>query len=290
MTFAECAKIVEARLSAINGLEMPDAHAWLLVAAAAGLTTDEAAVSPARVLSGHEESFVQTYLELKSPVPVPLYLGYCDFAGLRLRVSPDTLLPGTETSLLIERAVSFAESLQAETIVEVGTGCGMVAIALALRLRECTVYATEISGAALTIARENVRACHMERRVMLSQGSWCESLRPFALDGKVDLMVSNPPYCSQAAISSLPPAFLDFAPASAIDGGPDGLRGHRAVIAEARTILRDGGGLLLQTDIGQADNVVQEVEQCVGFGPARVGNGSQDQPRFVSVVKAVSSA
>jgi release factor glutamine methyltransferase len=224
---------------------------------------------------------VDAYFSTDVPVPVPIFLGYCEVDGQRLLVSRDTLLPGTETERMIEEATNAVRRLDARIVADVGTGCGWIAVVLGMRLPSASVYATDRSPDALSVARKNVEMHQLSSRVQCLEGNWLEPLGAFGLAGRVDLIVSNPPYCKAGQIAHLAESFARFAPRMAIDGGEDGLNGHRAVLEQAAKFVRSNGLVLLQTDETQAPLVAECVVQSGHYASSELLNGSEGAPRFV---------
>jgi release factor glutamine methyltransferase len=182
--------------------------------------------------------------------PVQYILGEKEFWSLPFAVSPAVLIPRPDTEVLIEEALRVAP--QARRILDVGTGSGAIAVALAHELPEAYVVATDISAEALAVAAANARRNDVAARVSLRQGDLaCLPEGPF------DLIVSNPPYIPQADLAGLAPEVRDFEPRQALCGGADGLDCYRALTAQARERLAPGGWLLLEVGIDQASAVEQ---------------------------------
>lgn len=286
MNVTECLTLVSETLDRHVGFESPSEQAELLIAAALGVKMREVASKGLRILSKWEQDFVLQYLSKEKLCPVPLYLGYCEVAGIRLAVSTKTLLPGTETEKLVEYAIDLIHTIGAVRAIDIGTGCGVLAVVLGSRVPSLTVYATDISQDALVIAARNVEQYSLSDRVSLHNGEWFDPLDSCSILGMVDIVVSNPPYCAHTNIPALPRQFLEYAPLVAIDGGPDGLRGHIALIAGATRYLRPEGLLIMQTESGQVPEVEAILRVQPGFTNTRSLPGSDGVPRFVVSRKA----
>lgn len=181
--------------------------------------------------------------------PLQYILGFEEFHGLTLRTGPGALIPRPETELLVEWAVELGRGAgSGRRAVDVGTGGGAVACALARALPHFQVLALERSSGALALAAANVRALGLGDRVRLIQGDLLTPLARLA----VDLVVSNPPYIPSGVLGQLPPEVRDWEPREALDGGPDGMAVHRRLAAEAPRVLGSGGWLLLELGEGQA--------------------------------------
>ncbi len=178
--------------------------------------------------------------------PVAHLVGRREFFGLDLRVDGRALIPRPETEHLVEVVADAVRSRPAPFVVDVGTGSGAVAIAVATALPHARVLATDVSGAALDLARLNATRCGVAGRVTWVQGSALAPLARAAADGSVDAIVSNPPYIPTCEMARLPKEVRTYEPAVALDGGPDGLRVHRVLIAGAARFLAAGGVLALE--------------------------------------------
>ncbi|HZO22006.1 MAG TPA: peptide chain release factor N(5)-glutamine methyltransferase [Steroidobacteraceae bacterium] len=193
--------------------------------------------------------------------PVAYITGQREFWSLPLAVSPAVLVPRPETELLVERALSLHPQPTAR-VLELGTGSGAIALALASERPAWLITATDVSEEALVAARTNA-ATHGLQRVEFLRGSW---FAPLA--GRVfELVVSNPPYVAEADSALQSPA-LTYEPRLALAGGVDGLLCLRAIIREAPQYLERRGWLLLEHGAEQADAVARELV-VRGFGHVR---------------------
>jgi release factor glutamine methyltransferase len=187
--------------------------------------------------------------------PLQYIVGSVSFCGLELAVSRDVLVPRPETELLAERAWNFLRQLPANgspRALDLGTGSGCLAIALATHAPHARVDATDLSGDALSTARQNAARRQVAERIDFHQGDGFAALRP---DSRFDLIVSNPPYIATAEIATLEPEVRDYEPRVALDGGPDGLDFYRRIAAEGGAFLRAGGQAMLELN----DNGAQRV-------------------------------
>lgn len=191
--------------------------------------------------------------------PLQQILGWEEFRGLRLRVTPDVLIPRPETELLVEWALELLacpgdlespRGGEGRVAVDVGAGSGAIACALACALPRLRVVGVECSPKALSVAEENVNALGAGDRVRLLAGDLFEPLRP--LVGAVDLVIANPPYIPSGEVSKLPREVGEYEPRLALDGGPDGTAFHCRIIAEAPRCLKPGGWLLMEMGEGHA--------------------------------------
>lgn len=183
--------------------------------------------------------------------PTAYITGHKEFYGLDFQVARPVLIPRPETELLVEKAVELATTLITDSclIADVGTGCGAIAIALATNLPHATIYATDISSAAVEIARSNCHRHGVSDRIILLQG---ELLDP--LPEPVHLIIANLPYVRTSELVKLSPEISRFEPPLALSGGTDGLEVIEGLVSQAEGNLLPGGGILLEIahDQGQA--------------------------------------
>ncbi len=190
--------------------------------------------------------------------PLQYILGEAEFWSLPLHVNPAVLIPRPDTEILVEEALRVGRA--ARTLLDVGTGSGAVALALARELPDLRVDAVDLSEEALAVAAENALRNDLSGQVAFRR----EDLRELT-GGPFDLVVSNPPYIPAADIASLMPEVRDFEPRLALDGGSDGLEAYRALAAQSQGLLAPGGWLLVEVGIAQAE-AVRALFAAAGLG------------------------
>ena len=188
---------------------------------------------------------------LETDEPVQYVIGETDFMGLKILCDARALIPRPETELLAGWAEEFLRERKAPVVVDVCTGTGCLACALARRVPGAHVRATDLSPAALELARENARRLGVE--VDFAQADLLAGVAP----ASVDLVVSNPPYVASAECDRLPRTVRDFEPRLALDGGPDGLRLISRLVSEAARVLTSEGRLMLEIGDDQARAVTE---------------------------------
>jgi release factor glutamine methyltransferase len=184
--------------------------------------------------------------------PVAYLVGHREFFSLDLRVTPAVLIPRPDTETLVMEVLSATKTRTEPKILDLCTGSGCVAIAVAKNCPTATVIATDLSPAALEIATENVATHKLTDRVTLCEGDLFAALPEGA---RFDIIASNPPYVSTAEIERLEADVRAFEPKAALDGGPDGLAVIRRLLTEAPEWLSPGGIVLLELSPEQADAV-----------------------------------
>ena len=184
--------------------------------------------------------------------PVSRIVGEREFWGLRFGLNAATLDPRPETEMLVADAIAAAETKPSPRIVDLGTGSGAIAIAIADALPKARLVATDISPEALSQAKANAERYRVADRIDFKLGSWWEAVPHAEL---FDVIVSNPPYISTDAISTLQPEVRLFDPKTALDGGFDGLDAYRAIASQSIRRLNPGGRILLEIGSNQGDTV-----------------------------------
>ena len=207
--------------------------------------------------------------------PIAYLTGERDFWDMRLRVTPDTLIPRPETELLVELALQRIPRNAAWRIADLGTGSGAIALALARERPACHVIATDISTAALAVARDNAARLGVGN-IEFRHGPW---LAPLAGE-HFQLIVSNPPYVHPDD-PHLTRGDLRFEPATALGSAPDGLRDIREIARQARGHLQSGGWLLLEHGYDQGP-AVRDILVTQGYGEPTTHTDLSDHPRVTA--------
>lgn len=213
--------------------------------------------------------------------PLQYILGATDFFGFTFKVDPRVLIPRPETELLVEKIIEFSTRQQGAQlrILDVGTGSGNIAIALAKSFVQARVVAMDISPDALNVARENARINHVHHQIDFVHCDFIEFAENYCeAEKRFDIIVSNPPYIATSALITLP---LDVQeePNLALDGGEDGLNFYRALIGHAKRFLTDSGFLACEIADGQKNDLTQLLTDN-GFTNFDFYNDFRDIPRF----------
>jgi len=207
--------------------------------------------------------------------PTAYITGHREFFGLGFCVDPRVLIPRPESELLVEKAINLVKNHTIATIAEIGTGCGAIAISLALSLPGTRIYATDISAPALEVARFNCEQHGVANDVCLLQG---DMLAP--LPEPVDLIVANLPYVKEADLAGMNSA--NFEPSLALNGGTDGLEKIYRLCQGISGKLRSPGYLLLE--IGQGQGKAIAAVLCNLFPPAQI----EITPDFSGIERVIS--
>jgi len=202
---------------------------------------------------GFAEGFEPLVRRREQREPTGYLTGHREFWSLEFEVGPGVLIPRPETELLVEEVLARVTSRVEGShlrLADVGTGSGCLAVALARWLPGAQIVATDVSDAALRVARRNAARHKVGDRVLVLQGDLLQSA-----DGLFDVIVSNPPYVPAGDLASLQPEILAFEPVGALEGGLDGLDVIRRLVPEAATRLVPGGWLMFEFGFGQSEGV-----------------------------------
>lgn len=234
--------------------------------------------------------------------PVQYVTGSAGFMLADFEVTPDVLIPRPETEALVEIAagiirervggataanaagdaasgggVMAAPSPDAPVLADIGTGSGVIAVTLAQKFPRARVIATDVSPAALAVAARNAERVGVTDRVTFIEGTGLAPLREAGVSGKVEGLVSNPPYIRSCDMDGLPTEVRDFEPRLALDGGGDGLDCLRSIIEDVPEVLADGGVMALEFGDGQAAAVRQLAETALADVSIRKDYAGRDR-------------
>ncbi len=190
--------------------------------------------------------------------PLQYIVGTVSFCGLELVVNKNVLIPRPETELLAERAWKHLASATDARVLDLCTGSGCLAVAMAVKAPAARVDATDLSSEALEVAKQNAARHDLAGRIHFAAGDGFQALEAGA---RFDLVVSNPPYIAVAEIQTLEPEVRDFEPRLALDGGGDGLDFYRRIATEAAAFLKPGGKVMLELNDHGADAVAAIFKQ-----------------------------
>ena len=208
--------------------------------------------------------------------PTAYITGHREFYGFDFYVDPRVLIPRPESELLVEKAINLAQSHEITDIADIGTGCGAIAISLALNLPQTRIYATDISATALEVARVNCRKHGVLDSICLLQG---DTLEP--LPEPVDLIIANLPYVKDLEISQT--RLANFEPRLALSGGSGGLEKIFHLCQQARGKLKPWGCLLLEIGQGQEKAVTTFLHGLFPSGVVEVTPDLSGIERVVSL-------
>jgi release factor glutamine methyltransferase len=230
-------------------------------------------------LSGGDQAVFHSLLARRlAHEPTAYIVGQREFYGLDLETTPAALIPRPETELLVQEALSRACGREPLLIVDVGTGNGAIAVALAVHLPQAALVAIDLSREALALAVRNARRHGVESRISFLQA---DLLAPLAQPA--DLIVANLPYVSSGDWEALPPEIREHEPRVALDGGPDGLREIERLLEQVPSCLRAGGSLLVELGPSQAAPALALAHRCFPGAAARIQPDAAGLDRLLAI-------
>jgi release factor glutamine methyltransferase len=255
MTLREALTRATRQLDASPDLRIGAARdAALLLRHALGISHAVQLADPERELTPAQQAAFDALVQRRlANEPIQYITGEQEFYGLALRVTPAVLIPRPETEQLVEAVLAELHPTQPLRILDVGTGSGAIAIALAYHLPHARVTAVDLSTAALEVAASNAARHALADRIQFVQSDLLDALPPDEL--RFDVIVSNPPYVPTADHASLHPQVRDYEPVVALFAGSDGLDIYRRLIPQARAALRPNGLLALEIGHGQREAI-----------------------------------
>ncbi len=218
--------------------------------------------------------------------PLQYILGTQEFCGLEFHVNPAVLIPRPETELLVEYVAQRIPAEREATIVDVCTGSGCIAVAIARLRPRARVIATDLSSPSLNVARQNAMRHEVGERITWLEGDLLRPLVEKGLEGRIDVIVSNPPYIAEADWTTLQPEVRLFEPRGALVAGPQGTELHERLLQEAGRYLSPGGALIMEIGAGQARAMRGIVEQMPGYRFHRLVYDEAGLERVVIIERA----
>jgi release factor glutamine methyltransferase len=265
------------------GVEQAPVDAEWLLAGALRISRGAMGAEPRRTLEAPEAGWYVAALRRRMKrEPLQHILGSQPFRQVTVRVTADAMVPRPETELLVEWALELLpRGAGTPLVIDLGTGTGCIACAIAAERPDVEVIALDASPRAAMLARENVAALRLGARVSVEVSELFSALGA----RRADLIVSNPPYLPTESIASLPPEVSQYDPRAALDGGADGLRVIRRIVAEAPPRLAAGGALVLETAGGEQARAVAALLKAHGFAWIATRKDLAGVERFVAGVR-----
>jgi release factor glutamine methyltransferase len=220
--------------------------------------------------------------------PIAYLTGKAHFFNLEFQVTRDVLIPRPDTETLVENVLQLSRNspgFESPRVLDLCTGSGCIAAAIAHHLKNAVIIATDISEAAIGIATANVAQLGLEGRVTVVQGDLFEALAHVPDPSPFDLIVANPPYIPSAAIEQLDRNVREFEPHVALDGGIDGLVMHRRIVTEAPARLRSGGRVYLEIQFDQGKELRDLLSQSDEMEDVRIIKDYGGNERLVTARK-----
>ena len=258
-----------------NGFECPGIEARAILARSLNTDPLEIYAHPEKKVGTEgAQAFEKLLRRRLSGEPLAYITGRREFYSRNFSVTPDVLIPRPETETLAELAIETARGMNSPRILDLATGSGCLAVTLCGETDNCEIFASDVSSAALCIAAENARAHGARIRFIRSDFLGC-----FA-ESSFDMIISNPPYVSEAQYAKLPGEIKNHEPSLALLGGEDGLSCIKKIAGQAGEVLRAGGFLLLEIGAGQAGDVERTLGKS-GFSDISSRNDTNGIKRVV---------
>ncbi len=264
------------------GIDRPRTNAELLLGAVLNKGKADLYLHKDRVLSSDEiDKFKEFIQERISHKPVQYIIGTVEFFGLKFKVDERVLIPRPETETLVEVVTGQLASRQNLKIIDLGTGSGAIAVALAANLRNPFIYATDVSRDALELARENALKNDVENQIEFLSGDLFEPLKKRNLEGQIDCVVSNPPYVNKEEFDRLPKEVKDYEPLVALKTDEEGTSFHKSIIENSVDFLNKNGILALEVGLGQANKVAGLIRDRKDFRNTEIKKDLGGRERIV---------
>jgi len=260
--------IKEAAQELLNrGIESPELNARLLLAHVLAIPEWQLIVYRDKVTTEQANQFNQLIKKRSQRIPLQHLIGSVGFYGLDIQVSPNALIPRPETELLVETVIATIRThYPSQTpikLLDLATGTGCIALSLAKEIPKAQVWGTDISDAALKLARKNAADSGLENRVTWIQSDLWKGMEDPEL--RWDCIVSNPPYIPSHEIEELEPEVRDHDPMLALDGGEDGLNFYRALADQAAQWIHENGFIFLECGKDQAPEIKKLFNEASWF-------------------------
>lgn len=232
------------------------------------------------VAPGHLDTLRPLVKRAGAHEPLAYLIGRTEFYSLPLIIEPGVLIPRPETELLVEKAIDFLrEHPGSRKVLDLCTGSGCIAVAIARNHADARVTAADKSSIALDTARQNIAMHSLNDRVGLLEG---DLFGPIPAGERFDLIVSNPPYVSEQEYEALEPNVKDYEPREALLAGTDGLDFYRRIIADIGNFLTNDGTLMLETGYRQAQEVKKLLDNTELFQHIRTYKDMSGHERVVT--------
>ena len=268
------------------GIESAAAEADLIARHVLGLSRVELTLAADRGLSpGQKRRLSRILHRRRRRVPLQYLLGEVDFWGLSLRVTPRVLIPRPETEGLVDRVLSFLGPDPEAVVMDVGTGSGAIALALAASRPRITILASDVSAAAIRVARGNAGRLGFSGRIRFAVGDLTEPFEGKEPEESLRVLVSNPPYVPTRDRGRLSPEVAEFEPALALFSGDDGLGIIRRLVPAAARSLPAGAMLALEIGDDQGERVRRLIEASRDWRDVRIDRDLAGRDRYALAVR-----
>lgn len=275
-----------ARNFAIAGIPSPRLDAEILLSFCLGCERLDFVKNPAAPVDEKTlASFRNLAARRSAWEPVAYITGRKEFWSFVLEVNNSVLIPRPDTEVLVEEALDICKQMDSAEIkiLDIGTGSGAIALALACEIPQARLWATDISAAALATARKNAHNLKLDSQIEFRQGNLLEPVDDF-----FDIIVSNPPYIAEEEYDKLPAGVKDYEPQEALLAGACGLDFYQEIIKKAPGHIKNNGWLLLETGATQGEQIRNIFESSGQYCDISVRNDYAGLPRVIKARRKIS--
>ena len=273
-----------------KAIESPRLHAELLLSHVLGLKRIELYTNFEKQVEKPELDKLHALVKRASQnEPIAYLVGKTEFYSMEMEVSKACLIPRPETELLVQRAIEFLRMRDGiQSVCDLCTGSGCIAIAIAKNFHQANIIATDISDEALLIAARNVEKFNLKERIKLLSGDLFDPIIPHLDKGKFDLIVSNPPYVSDIEYEKLDLNVKDHEPKIALFAGEDGLDIYKRIIEKVDTFLKPAAALIFEIGYAQGHAIYELLDKSNIFSEIIIEKDFQNNDRIVTAIKQTS--
>ena len=273
-----------------KAIESPRLHAELLLSHVLGLKRIELYTNFEKQVEKPELDKLHALVKRASQnEPIAYLVGKTEFYSMEMEVSKACLIPRPETELLVQRAIEFLRMRDGiQSVCDLCTGSGCIAIAIAKNFHQANIIATDISDEALLIAARNVEKFNLKERIKLLSGDLFDPIIPHLDKGKFDLIVSNPPYVSDIEYEKLDLNVKDHEPKIALFAGEDGLDIYKRIIEKVDTFLKPAAALIFEIGYAQGHAIYELLDKSNIFSEIVIEKDFQNNDRIVTAIKQTS--
>lgn len=272
----------------LSGSDTPRLDAEIILAETMSVDRDKLLIYYDSVLSKEESDTYTNYVERRvQREPVAYIIGNKEFWSLRFIITRDVLIPRPETEIVVEETLkecaARSSSINSPAILELGTGSGVISVALAREVKSASIIANDISFNIIKIAKENAVQHNADRNIRYFVGNYLNAVATH--NDYFDFIISNPPYFSESDWENAQPEIKGYEPSDSLVGGQDGLLFYRTIATDVNRLLKSDGWLILEIGSEQSEDVITIIEKCGIYKKVELINDLSGMPRVVKAQK-----
>ncbi len=272
----------------LSGSDTPRLDAEIILAETMSVDRDKLLIYYDTVLSKEESDTYINYVERRvQREPVAYITGYKEFWSLRFNITRDVLIPRPETEIVVEETLkeyaARSSSINSPVILELGTGSGVISVALAREVKSALIIANDISLNIIKIAKENAFQHNTDSHIVYFVGNYLNAVANH--NAYFDFIISNPPYLSESDWENAQSEIKSYEPSDSLVGGKDGLLFYRAIAPDINRLLKPDGWLILEIGSEQSEDVITIIEKSGIYKKVELINDLSGMPRVVKAQK-----